>query len=106
MFSNPDIRETEIKRLCPIKFSAPYVYDSGCLRVIKMEKNELFIAAPKSHFNLDNLIFDQSKGYYDSRNVVEPKDPIVFRYVVGGVQILSKWGIESLDQRLNISNIN
>jgi len=106
MFINPDNSENEIIRLCPIKFNASYLYDTGGFKAVKIGKNDLFIAAPKSHFNLDNLVFDKSKGYYDSRNVIDPKDPIVFRYVKGGIQVLSKWGVESLDQRLNISNIN
>ena len=105
MFDSPDYSESDIAKMCPIKINS-YVYDTGALKIVKISSNELFIAAPKSHFILENLVFDSSKGYYDSRNVVEPKDPIVFRYVVGGIQILSKWGIESLDQRLNISNIN
>jgi len=105
MFDSPDYSEFDIAKMCPIKIKS-YVYDTGGLKIVKIGSNELFIAAPKSHFILENLVFDNTKGYYDSRNAVEPKDPIVFRYVVGGIQILSKWGIESLDQRLNISNIN
>lgn len=106
MFLNPENTDRKIKEICPIKFSGEFVYGLSGFSSIKINPTELFIAAPKYHFNLDNLRYDNIKGYYDSRNVVEPKDPIVFRYVKGGIQVLSKWGIEALDQKLNISNIN
>lgn len=33
--------------------------------------------------------------------IVEVKDPIVFRYVNGGIQVITKWGIEAEDKILN-----
>jgi len=105
-FDNADYNDSRIKEICPIKFEYEYVYTGSGKRVVKINKDDLFIAAPKSHFNFNNLVEDNIRGYYDLKNVIEPKDPIVFRYVKGGLQVLSKWGIESLDQRLNISNIN
>ena len=106
IFDSPNYLDSDIKKMCPIKIDGPYVYNAYGKTTIKLNSDDLYIAAPKSHFNLNGLIYDNEKGFYDSKNVIEPKDPIVFRYVKGGLQILSKWGIESLDQRLNISNIN
>lgn len=54
------------------------------------KRNGLFIAAPPSHF----------KGEDKSIFFTEPKDPIVFRFVKGGVQVLTKWGLEADDESL------
>lgn len=61
---------------------------------------KLFIAAPKSHFNLKGLGKNKF-GYYSVKIIKnEPKDPIAFRYVKGGIQVLSKWGLEANDEAL------
>lgn len=54
----------------------------------------LHIAAPPSHFNTDGMV------RAGNTFVVEPKDPIVFRYCKGGIQVLSKWGLEANDPAL------
>lgn len=56
----------------------------------------LFIAAPKSHFDLQGLEKHGKRGWLRP----EPKDPIVFRYVNGGIQVLTKWGPEAEDPML------
>lgn len=58
----------------------------------------LFIAAPSSHFDTAGLK-KNGLGFF---NITEVKDPIVFRYVKGGVQVLAKWGIEAEDSALSI----
>ncbi|CEN40609.1 hypothetical protein CCYN74_430043 [Capnocytophaga cynodegmi] len=63
------------------------------------DKGGLFIAAPQSHFNLEGLK-NEGLGFFK-----EVKDPIVFRYVRGGIQVLSKWGLEAYDEAL-INPIN
>jgi hypothetical protein len=63
----------------------------------------LFICAPKSHFNLEGTR-NKGRGFFDFSE--EPKDPIVFRYVKGGIQVLSKWGLEADDYRLNQPILN
>lgn len=68
---------------------------------IDHEKEELFIAAPKDHFNLRGLVQD---GFGFFRPKV--KDPIVFRYVRGGVQIITKWGLEAEDPALIVEKLN
>lgn len=68
---------------------------------VKVERNKLFIAAPKSHFDLSNLAKD-GKEYYESQkvSVTITKDPIAV-YILKGVdsdhesefvRIISKWG--------------
>ncbi len=63
------------------------------------ERQGLFIAAPQSHFNLNGL---KKSGKYAFLNITitEVKDPIVFRYCRGGIQVLSKWGLEASDELL------
>ena len=61
----------------------------------------LFIAAPKSHFDLSKLSKIKKHGFFQVTKIQsEPPDPIVFRYVKGGIQVLSKWGPEAEDQDL------
>lgn len=64
----------------------------------KIVKSGLFICAPQSHFDLDGL----KKNKFGFLKVIktEVKDPIVFRYCRGGVQVLSKWGLEADDELL------
>ena len=67
----------------------------------KIDRSGLFIAAPKSHFNLKNLNKDDKNKYgFFQTEVREIKDPIVFRYCKGGIQVLSKWGQEANDELL------
>lgn len=63
------------------------------------DKSGLFIAAPKSHFNTSGLT---KKGKFGFMNVTvkEVKDPIVFRYCRGGIQVITKWGLEASDEML------
>jgi hypothetical protein len=70
------------------------------------DRTGLFIAAPKEHFDLTDLTFDENKGYYHAKTVRIIKDPIVFRYVKGGIQVLSKWGLEAEDPALQIEILN
>lgn len=79
-------------------------YTSFDYNIVKTDKSGLFIAAPKSHFNLSGL---SQKNKYSFLHEIkkEVKDPIVFRYCRGGVQVLSKWGLEANDESL-INEIN
>jgi hypothetical protein len=70
------------------------------------DRTGLFIAAPKEHFDLSGLTFDKKKGYYHAKTVRIIKDPIVFRYVKGGIQVLSKWGLEAEDPALQVEILN
>lgn len=62
----------------------------------------LFICAPEKHFNLKGLSKDNKYGFFEkvTHKISAPKDPIVFRYVKGGIQVITKWGIEAEDRLL------
>ena len=76
---------------------------SKCL-IEKTDYNGLFIAAPKSHFDLDGLK-NKTLGFFNF-SITEVKDPIVFRYVKEGIQVLSKWGLEANDEMLQQEILN
>lgn len=70
-----------------------------------ISREKLFIAAPKSHFDLDGLAKITGYGYYATNSkqvkVTITKDPIAFQFLQGNeqypdgfVRILSKWGTE------------
>lgn len=67
----------------------------------EIDVNCLYIAAPKSHFHLEDLK-NKKRGFFKTSIVPKPvpDDPIVFRYVRGGVQVLTKWGTEAEDPAL------
>lgn len=70
-----------------------------CCEYIKESKEGLFIAAPESHFNLDGLTRKGKLGFFQIQKS-KVDDPIVFRYVKHGIQVLSKWGLEANDPEL------
>lgn len=72
--------------------------------VTKTSFNNLFIAAPKSDFDLSGLD-KKGKGFFKTQ-IFEIKDPIVFRYVKGGIQVITKWGLEANDEALTIDILN
>jgi hypothetical protein len=78
---------------------------SATITTERIEKDGLFIAAPKSHFNLNGLK-SHKKGFFKSITERQIPDPIVFRYVRGGIQVLSKWGDESNDISLQNEILN
>lgn len=78
-----------------------FIYRTGHIETI--DYNGFFICAPKSSFNLKGL--DKRKLGYFSILRTEIKDPVVFRYVKGGCQIITKWGLEASDKGL-INPIN
>lgn len=73
--------------------------------VERIDKSGLFIAAPSTHFNLDGLKKKSKHGFF-SIFETEVKDPIVFRYVRGGVQVITKWGLEANDPALVVPILN
>ncbi len=68
-------------------------------KIETINKQGLFIAAPPSHFNLEGLKKKSEYGFFEVIQT-EIKDPIVFRYVNGGIQIITKWGLEAEDPLL------
>jgi hypothetical protein len=71
----------------------------------EIQKSGLFIAAPATHFNLKGLEKKSKHGFFHVFKT-EVKDPIVFRYVRGGVQIITKWGLEANDPSLVVPILN
>lgn len=77
-----------------------YSYQS----VKTINKKGLFIAAPETHFNTEGLK-KKGLGFFQIFET-EIKDPIVFRYVRGGIQVLTKWGLEANDPDLVVPKLN
>lgn len=97
---------------CPKEWESPTESDTGLFAVQEkvggsymfntvevVSKEGLFIAAPKSHFNLKNLTKKNEFGFFEIVKI-EPKDPIVFKYVKGGLLVITKWGDEADDDLL------
>lgn len=79
-----------------------YSYDS----VEIINKNGLFIAAPKSHFNLNKLNKKSKFGYFKVTKQ-EVKDPVVFEYCKNNiVRIITKWGTDDDQSYLDSSLTN
>jgi hypothetical protein len=98
-FTVPQTRGwTSIEEAAQIKFGLGSYYRWGNIYYDRydIDKSGLFIAAPKKHFDLKGLKSHTKFGYARFQLIV-PKDPIVFRYVKGGIQVLSKWGDEADD---------
>lgn len=74
-------------------FTTDYLVRS--IKNCTQHRGGLFICAPSTQF----------KGNDKSISFFEVKDPIVFRFVKGGVQIISKWGLEASDNAL-VNEIN
>jgi hypothetical protein len=87
-----------------------YKYNTTIRTIIQIDKNGLFIAAPKSHFNLEGLNKKSKFGFFNV-TVTEIKDPVVFEYCKNNiVRIVTKWGTEDdkayLDPILNDEKLN
>jgi len=88
--------DSKMKAMCPYSYNENlYLYWTGS-RSEKITKEGLYIATPASHFELKGLERKTKFGFFEKREAVRVvNDPIVFRYVDGGIQILSKWGLGS-----------
>jgi hypothetical protein len=118
-FTDDEIRKLAKKHNIPLRWNntSDFFWQVGrvilsdddiCLTKEEVEtssRSGLFIAAPKDHFDLTGLTFDKKKGYFQTTIQIK-KDPIVFRYVKGGIQVLSKWGLEADDPALQMEILN
>ena len=118
-FTDDEIRELAKKHNIPLLYNstrdffwkaARKILSDGDMCITKevvetSSRSGLFIAAPKDHFDLTGLTFDKKKGYFQTTIQIK-KDPIVFRYVKGGIQVLSKWGLEADDPALQMEILN
>ncbi len=66
----------------------------------------LFICAPPSNFDTKGLSKKGLLGWFETKTEILKDDPIVYRYVRGGVQVLSKWGLEANDGALVNERMN
>jgi len=80
-----------------------YEYDRERKRLDDIVEVKLQIAAPPSHFDLKDMVKSNDNKY---KYVREVKDPIVFRYVKGGIQVITKWGLEASDDSLIVDKMN
>ena len=67
----------------------------------------LFIAAPKSHFNLEELDNEENQKGWFKVIKSESKDPIVFEFCRDNiVRVITKWGLEGEDPDLQVPILN
>jgi len=76
------------------------------ISVDTFNKGGLHIAAPDTHFDMEELEKVTEYGFQSKTSCVVPDDPIVFRFCNGGVQVLSKWGAEGEDEALTNEKLN
>jgi hypothetical protein len=64
------------------------------IKVETVNKSGLFVAAPKSHFNLEGLDKKTEYGFFNV-TIQEVKDPVVFEYCKNDIcRIITKWGTD------------
>jgi len=81
-----------------------YIYKKAHL--IEVKREGLFIAAPKSHFNLSNLRKLTNFGFFGV-TVTEVKDPVVFQYCKNDIiRIITKWGTDDDQSYLDEGLVN
>lgn len=102
IYSNDRYLPSDIQSLTKLAFGIEeritnYYHSDWSYELV--DKKGLFIAAPSSHFNLKGLTKKSEFSFFNTTLVVKD-DPIVFRYVNGGIQVLSKWGLEASDEAL------
>lgn len=75
-------------------------------QVEKIDRAGIFIAAPKSHFNLNGLSKKSKFGFFNV-TVHEVKDPVVFEYCKDNLcRIITKWGTDDDQSYLDPALIN
>lgn len=87
--------DNAFRELCPFKYKGDHLYTSYGFKITKISKSGYFIAAPPSHFNLEDLKNEKNNkfGYFEVEEKIVSRDPIVFQFVKGDlVRIITKWG--------------
>lgn len=93
-FKSDDIDEYDFEKVIGNQFKGKKgsTYWFNKILCKKIDKSGLFIAAPKSHFDLTNLSQESEFGFFEVKEV-EIKDPVVFEFCKNDiVRILTKWG--------------
>lgn len=76
------------------KGKEPSFNDYNFTKAVFISRRGLFIAAPKSHFNLEDLTKKTKHGFFNVR-IVETTEPVVFEYCKDNIiRIITKWGTE------------
>ena len=89
-----------------IKYDLRTRYTFSNISLTITDKTGLFIAAPKSHFDLKGLE-KIGFGFFKVKVIPEPKDPIVFQFLKGGfVRVITKWGLEADEPSLSVPVLN
>lgn len=99
------LSDRALRDVCPIKFEGRYLY-MGSIETVLVNKTGLFIAAPADHFDMKGLSKETNFGFFEKTVTKIDNDPIVFRYVFGGIQVLTKWGVEGEDPALIVPRLN
>lgn len=74
--------------------------------ISKVDKSGIFIAAPKSHFNLKGLNKNSKFGFFNI-TITEVNDPIGFEYCKNDIiRIITKWGTDDDQSYLDSSLTN
>lgn len=83
-------------------------YDNS-VEYANLDNSGLFIAAPRNEFD-EEKIPSYNRGHYGYFDVTEKytnlNDPIVFRFCKGGIQVITKWGLEGDDPTLINDSVN
>jgi hypothetical protein len=100
--TSADITWFEHGLKCKFNLSSyPNCYESKIV-----DKSGLFIAAPKSHFNLEGLTKATKYGFFTVTKQ-EVKDPVVFEFCNEEiVRIISKWGTDDDQSYLDPALLN
>lgn len=98
MESDREIQTWTVQDYLSKKYSPKKKVYIHTITVTETKRQGLFICAPESNFDTAKLK-KKGLGFFDF-TVTEINDPIVFRYVRGGIQVLSKLGLEASDEIL------
>ncbi len=106
-YPHSDVTERNLMELCKnfkgIRGQKYYFRNATCE---KTDKRGLFIAAPKSHFDLKGLSKKSKFGFFTVQEIV-CKDPVVFEYCINNiVRIVTKWGTDDDKSYLDEGLIN
>lgn len=98
--------EHQLRDYLQEKYNIIGILPTQSVTYTKIDKSGLFIAAPKSHFNLEGLNKKSKYGFFKTE-IFEVKDPVVFEYCKNDIcRIITKWGTEDDQSYLDPSLTN
>lgn len=97
--TDSEVRRVLARTIPSFASTTGYIFSKAV--IYKEDKSGLYIAAPRGDFDLigvdDNL---SEVGFVTRQVIAELTDPIVFRFCRGGIQVITKWGLEARDEAL------